>query len=173
MAAPPGACYTRAMFALRSLIPALSVVLVLGGACATVQPPPADSAANEAPSAAAEASARAQAEMTPTADSAADTNVADPTVTDPDKYQLVMENERVRVLRYHDVPGTKTHSHRHPDSVLHALSSFRRCLHFPDGTTRERDFKSGDVMWIPAQAHVGENIGTTNTEVLLVEVKAP
>jgi hypothetical protein len=26
-------------------------------------------------------------------------------------------------------------------------------------------------MWIPAQTHIGENIGTTPTEVLLVEFK--
>ena len=111
--------------------------------------------------------------MTPTTSSVADTSVADATITDPDKYQLVMENERVRVLRYHDVPGTKTHQHRHPDSVLYALSSFRRRLQFPDGTTRDRNFQTGDVMWIPAQTHVGENIGTADTEVLLVEVKTP
>lgn len=110
--------------------------------------------------------------MTPTTSAVGATDIADATTTDPDKYQVVMENERVRVLRYHDVPGTKTHQHRHPDSVLYALSTFRRRLHFPDGTSRERAFTVGDVMWIPAQTHVGENIGTTDTEVLLVELKS-
>ncbi|MBI2391600.1 MAG: cytoplasmic protein [Deltaproteobacteria bacterium] len=83
-----------------------------------------------------------------------------------------MENEHVRVLRYHDVPGARTHQHHHPDSVLYALSAFRRRLTFPDGTVKERAFLPGDVMWIPAQTHVGENIGTTDTEVLLVEMKS-
>ena len=96
---------------------------------------------------------------------------ADPTVTDPDKYKAVMENANVRVLRYHDEPGAKTQSHHHPASVLYALSAFRRRLSFPDGTVREREFKAGDVMWLPPQTHAGENIGTTATEVLLVEVK--
>jgi quercetin dioxygenase-like cupin family protein len=96
---------------------------------------------------------------------------ADPTTTDPDKYKAVMENERVRVLRYHDTPGAKTQRHHHPASVLYALSAFRRRLSFPDGTVKEREFKPGDVMWLPAQTHVGENIGTTDTEVLLVEEK--
>jgi len=109
--------------------------------------------------------------MTPTASALGATDVADATTTDPDKYHVVMENERVRVLRYHDKPGTTTHQHRHPDSVLYALSSFRRRLHFPDGTSRDREFSAGDVMWIPAQTHVGENIGATDTEVLLVELK--
>jgi quercetin dioxygenase-like cupin family protein len=94
-----------------------------------------------------------------------------PTVTDPDKYKAVMENKRVRVLRYHDEPGDKTNQHSHPDSLLYALSAFRRRLIFPDGTMKERDFEPGDVMWIPAQTHVGENIGSTATEVLLIEMK--
>ena len=95
----------------------------------------------------------------------------DPAKTDPDKYKVVLENDRVRVLRYHDAPGAKTHPHRHPDSVLTALSSFRRRLTFPDGTTKEVELKAGDVMWVPAQGHVGENIGNTDTEVMLVEIK--
>jgi quercetin dioxygenase-like cupin family protein len=122
---------------------------------------------------AAPSAARAQEDMSPTPSAVAETGTADPTTTDPDKYHLVMENQSVRVLRYHDVPGAKTHQHRHPDSVLLAVSAFRRRLHFPDGTTRDRDFQPGDVMWVPAQTHVGVNVGTTDTVVLLVEIKAP
>ncbi|CAN5184825.1 hypothetical protein BH11MYX1_BH11MYX1_05280 [soil metagenome] len=95
----------------------------------------------------------------------------DPTVTDPDNYKVILENDRVRVLRYHDVPGTKTHLHHHPASVLYALSTFGRKLTFGDGKTQERVLHDGDVMWLPAQDHMGENIGTTPTEVLLVEFK--
>ena len=35
--------------------------------------------------------------------------------TDPDKYKVVLENERVRVLEYRDKPGEKTKMHTHPD----------------------------------------------------------
>ena len=112
----------------------------------------------------------AQPEMRPPAGAGAETG-ADPLVTDGDKYSLVVENDRVRVLRYHDSPGAKTNPHHHPDSVLHALSSFKRRLTFANGKAVEREFKPGDVMLVPAQTHVGENIGSTDTEVLLVEVK--
>ncbi len=37
--------------------------------------------------------------------------------TDPDKYKVVLENERVRVLEYRDKPGQKTKMHTHPDFV--------------------------------------------------------
>lgn len=96
----------------------------------------------------------------------------DPTVTDPDKYQAVFENDRSRVLRYHDEPGARTHQHRHPATILYALSAFRRKLTFPDGTINEREFKPGDVMWVPAQTHIGENTGGSPTEVLLVEIRS-
>jgi quercetin dioxygenase-like cupin family protein len=95
----------------------------------------------------------------------------DPIVTDGDKYHVILENSRVRVLRYQDKPGDKTSPHHHAEFVLYALSSFRRRLTFPDGSVRERDFKPGDVIWMPDQVHTGENTGTTNTDVIIVENK--
>jgi len=62
---------------------------------------------------------------------------ADPTVSDADKYTLVLQNEQVRVLRYHDEPGDKTHMHSHPAFVLYVVGPFLRRLTFPDGTTKE------------------------------------
>jgi hypothetical protein len=95
----------------------------------------------------------------------------DPVVTDGDKYSVVLENERVRVLRYHDIPGDKTLQHAHPDYVLYAVSSFKRRLTFPDGRKQEVDVKAGSVAWLKAHIHIGENIGDTDTEVIIVELK--
>jgi beta-alanine degradation protein BauB len=95
----------------------------------------------------------------------------DPTVTDGDKYHVVLENDHVRVLRYHDKPADKTRPHHHNEFVLYALSSFRRRLIFPDGTVKERDFGPGDAIWMPEQVHTGENVGTTDTDVVIVEQK--
>lgn len=99
------------------------------------------------------------------------TAAPDPTTTDGDKYHVILENSRVRVLRYQDRPGDKTKPHHHAEFVLYALSSFRRRLTFPDGSVRERDFKPGDVIWMPAQVHTGENVGATDTDVVIVENK--
>jgi hypothetical protein len=98
-------------------------------------------------------------------------NTQDPIVTDGDKYSVVLENERVRVLRYHDTPGDRTLQHAYPDYVLYAESSFKRRLTFPDGRKREVDVKAGSISWIKAHTHIGENIGDTNTDVIIVEVK--
>ncbi|MBK7794742.1 MAG: hypothetical protein IPJ62_21010 [Betaproteobacteria bacterium] len=46
-----------------------------------------------------------------------------PVDTDGDKYKVVMENEQVRVLEYRDLPGEKTHQHRHPAFVLYAVGT--------------------------------------------------
>ena len=97
----------------------------------------------------------------------------DPAVTDADKYKVILENEHTRVLDYKDHPGDKTTQHKHPDSVLYALSHFKRRLTFPDGKSVVREFKPGEVMFIPTQTHIGENIGKTDTHVLLVEFKVP
>jgi hypothetical protein len=94
----------------------------------------------------------------------------DPACTDPDKYQVVFENERVRVLEYRDRPGDMTRPHRHPDSVMYTLSAFRRRLHAKHDT-RDVVMAPGAVHWLPSQVHAGENTGTTGTHVLFVELK--
>ena len=95
----------------------------------------------------------------------------DAVASDPDKYHVVLENERVRVLDYSDHPGQKTSLHHHTAFVLHALGPFERKLHFPDGTSRVLSFHGGETMFMPAQSHAGENVGTTDTHVLIVELK--
>jgi hypothetical protein len=95
---------------------------------------------------------------------------ADPACTDPDKYEVIFENHRVRVLEYRDVPGDKTHPHHHPDSVMYTLSAFERRLHADQGI-RDVVMEPGRAHWLPAQAHAGENTGTTRTHVLFVELK--
>jgi quercetin dioxygenase-like cupin family protein len=94
----------------------------------------------------------------------------DPTRTDPDKYKVIFENDRVRVLEYRDKPGAKTHAHQHPNSVLLMLSDFRRRLTVGNDV-REVTVKAGQALWLPAQVHVGENIGTTDSHVVFVELK--
>lgn len=97
--------------------------------------------------------------------------MADPTSTDPDKYRVIFENERVRVLEYRDEPGQKTSPHEHPDSVMYTLSSFDRRLIGASGESREVRLERGEVRWLSAQTHSGENVGETPTHVLFVELK--
>jgi hypothetical protein len=94
----------------------------------------------------------------------------DPTVTDPENYSTLWENEFVRVLEYHDRPGVSTNPHRHPNSVMVTLSDFSRRL-ASGGRVFETQLTSGTAVWLPAQWHTGENIGATPTHVILIELK--
>lgn len=91
--------------------------------------------------------------------------------TDGDKYKVVLENAQVRVLEYRDLPGNMTHLHKHPEFVVVAMTPFRRQLHLPDGRTLTRDFKAGDVTYSAGQSHIGANVGSSPTHVLLIEMK--
>lgn len=94
----------------------------------------------------------------------------DPTITNPDHYSVLWENDLVRVLEYVDVPGDATTPHDHPNSVLIALSSFSRRLSSGDRVFDTR-LTAGQAVWLPAQRHSGENTGETPSRAILVELK--
>jgi beta-alanine degradation protein BauB len=97
---------------------------------------------------------------------------ADPTITNPGLYKTVFENDRVRVLEYRDKPGESTTPHRHPDSVMYTLSTFRRRL-ASGGREVDVEIEADTVRWLDAQEHSGHNIGETETHVIFVELKEP
>ncbi|QGU07370.1 hypothetical protein COCCU_07180 [Corynebacterium occultum] len=94
----------------------------------------------------------------------------DPTLTNPDHYRTLWENEFVRVLEYVDKPGDRTTPHDHPNSVMVTLSSFSRKLSAGDRVFDTR-LEAGQAVWIPAQRHSGENTGDTPTHSILIELK--
>lgn len=98
-------------------------------------------------------------------------NTPSPVETDPDKYKIIFENDRVRVFDYQDKPGDKTKMHHHEAFVLHAISSFKRKLTFDNGESIVKEFKGGETIWSDEQNHIGENIGLSETHVLIVELK--
>jgi quercetin dioxygenase-like cupin family protein len=97
---------------------------------------------------------------------------SDPACTDPRLYKVIFENERVRVLEYRDEPGDRTSPHHHPDSVMYTLSTFRRRISHVDEHADVR-LSAGEVRWLDAQEHAGENIGDTPTHTIFVELKEP
>ena len=101
-----------------------------------------------------------------------ESHVGDPVETDPLLYTVIFENDRVRVLQYRDQPGDSTHPHRHPDSVMITLSSFRRRIH-ANGQEVEVELPAGQARWVGAQSHTGENVGSTETHSIFVELKEP
>jgi quercetin dioxygenase-like cupin family protein len=90
----------------------------------------------------------------------------------PQAIQLKLENEHVRVLEATLEPGQKENPHSHPAYVVYVLAGGTIRLHGADGKTSDLTFKTGDVLYRePVAQHWGENVGTTTTHLILVELK--
>jgi hypothetical protein len=97
----------------------------------------------------------------------------DPIQVAPNNYKVVFENARVRVLSFHARPGEKWGLHAHPDAVVVSLDQYKVRNVVPGAEPTVREAKRGDVAWIPARSHTGENIGETDMDCILVELKEP
>lgn len=97
----------------------------------------------------------------------------DPVTVDPAHHKVELDNADVRVLRITFAPGDKAPVHQHPSSVAVFLSGGTNRLTVPGQAPTETPQKRGDVVLVAAGKHSVENIGTTRTEVVLVELKKP
>ena len=95
----------------------------------------------------------------------------DPVKVAPDIYKVLLENDRVRVLEAHVKPGEKSAMHSHPANVTYFFTDAKAKFTPPSGKSAVRELKAGTVNWSAAEKHAGENTGTTETHVLIVELK--
>jgi quinol monooxygenase YgiN/quercetin dioxygenase-like cupin family protein len=96
----------------------------------------------------------------------------DPVPLYPQNYKVLLENDRVRVLDFQLKKGAKEDFHAHPAAVTYVITAFKIRFTFPDGSTRIREAKAGDVFYGDALTHASENIGDTDAHGLLVEMKS-
>lgn len=94
----------------------------------------------------------------------------------PEQYKILLENDRVRVIRVGVKPGQKTEMHSHPGSGFRyglQEGSRRSRFTFPDGTTREQQGTGRrEARWSQEPSkHIIENIGENEIHNLLIEVK--
>ena len=89
----------------------------------------------------------------------------------PHAYKVVVENDKVRVLEYRGAPGVKTEMHSHPAVVAIAISGGKFKFSLPDGQTMEMELQQGHAMYMDASEHGTENIGSSESHVILVELK--
>ena len=94
----------------------------------------------------------------------------DPTVSNPQYYRTLWENDDVTVLEYLDSPGDETTPYGHPNTVMITLTDFDRRLSI-GGDVRDVTLAAGAAVWLPTQTHSGRNTGTTPTHTILVELK--
>ena len=85
-------------------------------------------------------------------------------------YKLVMENDRVRVLEVVFKPNDKAIMHHHPDRVVYVLKGGKMKL-TSEGKTDSLDLKTGQALFLNAQNHEAQNIGRSELDLLVVELK--
>ncbi len=89
----------------------------------------------------------------------------------PKSCKVLLENDQVRVIRVATKPGEKIEMHSHPANIVYALASGKVKFTSPDGKTEERELKAGQAIWSDAVTHSSENVGTTESRVLVIELK--
>jgi mannose-6-phosphate isomerase-like protein (cupin superfamily) len=100
-------------------------------------------------------------------------------VAAPDHHEVLLENERVRVLDSRIRPGEQVPVHTHRwASVLYIMGTSDFIRYDQEGQivfdsrTAESPLKSGEVTWSPPlSAHSVRNIGETEIRVIGVELK--
>ena len=100
----------------------------------------------------------------------------DPARVMPRAYRVVFENDRVRVLEYNSRPGMGICGegmHSHPARLNIVLNGWQSLASTPNLPARAVKRKDGEVFWREAETHKVENVGKTNSRVLMVELKTP
>jgi len=97
----------------------------------------------------------------------------DPAVVNAKTIKVRLENARVRVFEATLKPGEREQPHSHPGYVVYVISGGKVRNHLADGTTKDTEFKTGEVVYRDPLTHWAENIGTTTARFILVELKEP
>jgi quercetin dioxygenase-like cupin family protein len=85
---------------------------------------------------------------------------------------VLLDNERVRVVDAVRPSGTIVPMHTHPPYLAYFFDAWKGRLTSPDGKVTEKEFPAGKLLWAPrGKTHALEVIGTTDQHVLVIELK--
>jgi quercetin dioxygenase-like cupin family protein len=81
---------------------------------------------------------------------------------------VLVEDQKVRVLRYAPHRGDKTPIHSHPSAVVYVVKGGRVKYTMPDGSTKISELKTGEALIRPPVTHSDEALD--DVEAILVEL---
>ncbi len=99
------------------------------------------------------------------------TMAQDPLKVGSNIYKLVLENDQARLLEITFKPGDSIGIHSHPDHFVYIMSGGKLKISVVGGETQVLDLKKGQGVFIPAQSHSAVNVGDTEINGLVVEIK--
>ena len=89
----------------------------------------------------------------------------------PKNCKVLLDNDRVRVMRVVMKPGEKLDMHSHPAYILYSFTAGKAKFTSADGKSEERESKAGQTTWSESVTHSSENVGTAENRALLIELK--
>ena len=99
-------------------------------------------------------------------------SVPNAVTADPGHYSVEFENDAFRVVRIKYGPGETSTMHSHDANCVVFLSGGEMAMEFPDGSTGPAPANTpGEVNCGDAVTHLPSNVGNTNAEVIMLEMK--
>jgi hypothetical protein len=95
----------------------------------------------------------------------------DPVLVNPKIVTVVLENDRVRVLRVRYGAHDRLEMHSHPALVAVSVTPNSRRVFFPDGSHSDASAKAGEVQWREPVTHAVENLTDDPFENIEIEFK--
>jgi len=97
----------------------------------------------------------------------------DATRVAPDIYKVLLDNDTVRVMSVQIKPGQRAKMHRHPGYALrYPLTTAKTRATTPDGLVIDMDLRARVPRWtVEESEHTLENVGTTESDTILIELK--
>jgi len=95
---------------------------------------------------------------------------ADPMDVASNVHKIKFENEKVRVLEMQFKPGDVAKMHHHPDNVVYIVKGGKLKIE-RDGKANIVELEAGSVAFFETQDHEATNIGNTDINVIVVELK--
>jgi quercetin dioxygenase-like cupin family protein len=83
----------------------------------------------------------------------------------------VLENEQMKVSEMRFAPGAKTPSLSHANRFVYALTDGSLVFSPSGKTPYELTFKTGEALWLPADATVTQNDTDKDVRTLVIELK--
>jgi len=84
---------------------------------------------------------------------------------------VLFENERMKVTETRIKPGEKNEMKMRNDRVNVHIKAAKFRVHYPDGKTEDFDQKAGSVRFNKAGISSTENIGKTESDTVIVQMK--
>ncbi len=85
---------------------------------------------------------------------------------------VLLDNDQVRIVRAKRYPDTKVPMHTHPPYLAYFFGPWKGRFTSSEGNVTDKAFLAGKLIWCPkGKTHAIEVIGTTDQEVLVIELK--